>query len=483
MHRVRMLIHFGVVPYLVFDGDRLPSKAGTEKNRKDRRIESKSNGLQLLSIGKTAQAFQELQKAVDVTPEMSRQVIEALKHAGVQYVVAPYEADSQLAYLERKGIINGVLSEDSDLLVFGVRVLLTKLDQYGDCVMLRRDDFAACREINLTGWTISEFRSMAILSGCDYLEGIHNMGLKTAHRLLRKYKTIDRVVRAIQLQGKFRVPPGYLQDFIRAETTFLYQWVYCPLTCSLVNLTTPEKDNQLTGLTYIGEYVEPETAVAVAKGDLNPMTKQPIDVDPKWIKSATPINANRTATAKATPLHSTKPINTFFKANRVPLSELDPNSFTPSPSQQALLRQPVRPWSADAAPRRYIPPATSTAAEWQRGRRKTDRLERAAPVQEAKTMRRRSRAALAVAPCRPRTQPLLHVRRPAAKPLPRALLSRAKPQTQAPRHKPLVRRLHRRRHGSTPSHHSRTPARQKTQIQNRNLRRRRRRAQPRLAES
>ena len=118
MHRVRMLIHFGVTPYLVFDGDNLPSKAGTEKGRRERRKEGKRLGLELLEVGKTAQAQQELQKSVDVTPEMARMVIEELKRNNVQYVVAPYEADSQLAYLERKGIIDGVLSEDSDLLVF-----------------------------------------------------------------------------------------------------------------------------------------------------------------------------------------------------------------------------------------------------------------------------------------------------------------------------------------------------------------------------
>lgn len=33
MSRVKMLHHFGVTPYLVFDGDYLPSKAGTEAER------------------------------------------------------------------------------------------------------------------------------------------------------------------------------------------------------------------------------------------------------------------------------------------------------------------------------------------------------------------------------------------------------------------------------------------------------------------
>ena len=201
MHRVRMLIHFGVTPYLVFDGDNLPSKAGTEKGRRERRKEGKRLGLELLEVGKTAQAQQELQKSVDVTPEMARMVIEELKRNNVQYVVAPYEADSQLAYLERKGIIDGVLSEDSDLLVFGVKCLITKLDKWGECIEVNRNHFAACREVSLVGWSDADFRRMCILSGCDYLPGIGGLGLKTAHRMLRKHKTVFSTPELLEIGG------------------------------------------------------------------------------------------------------------------------------------------------------------------------------------------------------------------------------------------------------------------------------------------
>ena len=34
-------------------------------------------------------------------------------------IVAPYEADAQLAYLMKTGITSAVISEDSDLLVYG----------------------------------------------------------------------------------------------------------------------------------------------------------------------------------------------------------------------------------------------------------------------------------------------------------------------------------------------------------------------------
>ncbi|ETO28260.1 hypothetical protein RFI_08871 [Reticulomyxa filosa] len=43
-----------------------------------------------------------------------------LKQLKVEFVVAPYEADAQLAYLYHTKQISAVISEDSDLLVFGI---------------------------------------------------------------------------------------------------------------------------------------------------------------------------------------------------------------------------------------------------------------------------------------------------------------------------------------------------------------------------
>lgn len=354
MNKVRMLVHFGITPYLVFDGDYLPSKSGTEKERAAKRKESKRLGLELLKVGKTSQAHLELQKAVDVTPEMARQLIEELKHHNIHYVVAPYEADSQMVYLERKGIISGILSEDSDLLVFGAKCLITKLDKYGECVEVNRNHFTACREISLVGWSDADFRRMAILSGCDYLPSIGKMGLKTAHRMLRKHKTVEKLVRAAQFDGQFKVPAGYLESFTKAESTFLYQWVFCPVTKQLVHLTPLEPGIDVADMPYIGKHVPADLAVGVANGNLHPHTKQPLPVQTKDRSHTKPLRPARRAPAPAqTPdAKGTKPIDTFLKPKRTPLAELDPNSFTPSPSQQTLLeqRQSSGGWAAVLAP-------------------------------------------------------------------------------------------------------------------------------------
>ncbi|KAJ9647030.1 Rad2 nuclease [Coniosporium tulheliwenetii] len=375
MSRVRMLVHFGITPYLVFDGDYLPSKSGTEKERAARRRESKKTGLELLKLGKTSQAHLELQKSVDVTPEMARLLIDELKIAGIRYIVAPYEADSQMAYLERKGIIDGILSEDSDLLVFGAKCLITKLDQYGDCVVIHRDDFTACREISLAGWSDAEFRRMAILSGCDYLASIANMGLKTAYRLIRKHKTVERTIRAIQFDGQFKVPPSYLEAFYQAEMTFLYQWVYCPLAKTLVNCTDPEPGVDVSELLYIGKYVDAMAAAGVARGDLHPHTKEPIVVDIKIRTMRKPLApASRQQTVVQTPdLKRNKSIDSFFKPRRTPLAELDPNCFTPSPNNTpGNMDDAIR---VESGSSRFFASATTEPSPSVRAGRKTTKAE------------------------------------------------------------------------------------------------------------
>jgi hypothetical protein len=46
-------------------------------------------------------------------------VLQELKAQGVQFIVAPYEADAQMAYLARRNDVQLVITEDSDLLAYG----------------------------------------------------------------------------------------------------------------------------------------------------------------------------------------------------------------------------------------------------------------------------------------------------------------------------------------------------------------------------
>lgn len=56
----------------------------------------------------------------------------ALHTKGVSFMVAPYESDSQIAKLLNLGLADIAISEDSDLVAYGLKVVL-KLTTDGEC--------------------------------------------------------------------------------------------------------------------------------------------------------------------------------------------------------------------------------------------------------------------------------------------------------------------------------------------------------------
>lgn len=67
-------------------------------------------------------------ESVDISPDMAYHLIIELKKNNIEFIVAPYEADAQLAYLNRIGYVDFILTEDSDMLAFGAPKVLYKFD-------------------------------------------------------------------------------------------------------------------------------------------------------------------------------------------------------------------------------------------------------------------------------------------------------------------------------------------------------------------
>ncbi|KAK1924562.1 PIN domain-like protein [Papiliotrema laurentii] len=254
MHRIRLLRHYGITPFMVFDGGPLPAKKGTEESRAKSREENMAKAQALEGQKRTREARECYTKCLDVTPELAFQLIKALRAEQVDYVVAPYEADAQLCFLEREGFVDGIITEDSDLLVFGCRRVIFKLDGSGQCVSINRDQFANITEFPMHGWTDLQFRRMAMLSGCDYLPSIPGIGVKTAHRMLRKYKTVEKLLQSLRLEGAHVVPQNYAAEFTQAELAFIFQRVYHPGKKRLVPLNDfPEEGLKLDDEKWVGE--------------------------------------------------------------------------------------------------------------------------------------------------------------------------------------------------------------------------------------
>ncbi|NXF87620.1 EXO1 Exonuclease, partial [Eubucco bourcierii] len=280
MKLVDMLLSFGIKPILVFDGCTLPSKKEVEKARREKRQASLLKGKQLLQEGKLSEARECFGRSVNVTHVMAREVMKAARARGVDCIVAPYEADAQLAYLNKTGMVQAIITEDSDLLAFGCKKVFLKIDKFGNGLEIDQARLGNCKQLGNV-FTEEKFRYMCILSGCDYLSSIHGIGLAKACKLLKLANNPD-IIKVIKKIGQYlkmniTVPEEYIQGFTRANNTFLYQLVFDPINRKLVPLNPYGDDIDPETLIYAGRHFGDSTAFQIAIGNVDIDTMEQID--------------------------------------------------------------------------------------------------------------------------------------------------------------------------------------------------------------
>ncbi|CAG8473183.1 3742_t:CDS:2 [Acaulospora colombiana] len=240
MKRVRMLKNYDIRPFIVFDGGLLPAKDHAE----------------------------------------------ALRDEKVEYMVAPYEADAQLAYLERKNRIQAIITEDSDLLVFGCKTVCLSFDidaleqRFQHELTIPQKLTTGDIQVRL-GWKVHRNLSGQFWkSARDKHDRLDRRAISSYDNA--RYRTADKVLMLLRAERRLEIPPDYLANFKRAELAFLYQRVFDIDTQRLVTLNPiPEGFNITQDNEYIGPDLDPTVAAGIATGDLNPLTKQPMSDIPR----------------------------------------------------------------------------------------------------------------------------------------------------------------------------------------------------------
>ena len=320
MKMVEMLRFFGICPVIVFDGCELPAKQETNGARRARREDSLRKVRELAAAGHFPGSGL-CSAALSVTKDMVHEVCTALRLARVETIVAPYEADAQLGFLsnlpEPFGVA-AVVSEDSDLVAYGCRCLIFKLDgKTAQGLELRAADIfappsidvepgtgpcaaraaatggaAAARgeggagkgpggngkkvrkprkEPTLVGLTEESFVALCVMAGCDYLKNIKGVGVMTALALLHEHGGLTKAVQALRQKGK-DIPPDYEAQALRATLAFTHARVFCPETGAM-QLLSKEPLPVLEGgdFSFLGEEVPAEAVAGVVSGRLRPL--------------------------------------------------------------------------------------------------------------------------------------------------------------------------------------------------------------------
>lgn len=276
MHRVNLLRHYGVKPILVFDGGLLPMKIEQENKRARTRKENLVRAIEHESNGNSAAAYECYQKAVDISPSIAHELIQVLRQENVSYVVAPYEADAQMTFLSVCKQVDAVITEDSDLIPFGCHRIIFKMDKYGQGVEFQNSRLQQNKDISFVGFTNEMLLEMCIFSGCDYQQSLPGMGLKRAHALITKFKSYDKVIKHLRY-STVSVPPLYEESFKKAILTFRHQRVYDPTMKDIVHLSDLP-DNIGNDLEFLGPLIPQQIATGIARGDLDPFTQMPFQL-------------------------------------------------------------------------------------------------------------------------------------------------------------------------------------------------------------
>ena len=125
--------------------------------------------------------------ADEVSQIMVTECQQLLKFFGLPYVTAPMEAEAQCAELVSLGLVDGIVTDDSDVFLFGgTRVYKNMFNQakFVECYLASDLE----KEYSLTR---SKLVSIAHLLGSDYTEGLPSVGPVTALEILSEFETLE----------------------------------------------------------------------------------------------------------------------------------------------------------------------------------------------------------------------------------------------------------------------------------------------------
>ncbi|EIM91084.1 PIN domain-like protein [Stereum hirsutum FP-91666 SS1] len=123
----------------------------------------------------------------DVTQHMISQIMIMLRLFGIPYITAPMEAEAQCATLVQLGLVEGIITDDSDVFLFGgLRVFKNMFNQSKTVECFLLSDLA--RELGLER---NKLVQLAYLLGSDYTEGLPGVGPVVAMELLKEFHGDD----------------------------------------------------------------------------------------------------------------------------------------------------------------------------------------------------------------------------------------------------------------------------------------------------
>jgi flap endonuclease-1 len=231
------LIENGVKPIFVFDGKPPKFKKRTIREREKTREEAREKWKKAVEEGRKEDIMVYAQGASRLTDNMIEESKELLNLMGIPCVQAPSEGEAQAVLLMKNKEVYAVGSQDFDSVMFGGERLVRNLSISGKKKLPRKEKWVEVSpEIIVLSDVLSELEIsqkqlviMGMLIGTDYNpEGIKGVGPKTALKLVKEHKTLEKVLENVEWKSKndpqeifdFFINPPVTDDYSIEEIEF-----------------------------------------------------------------------------------------------------------------------------------------------------------------------------------------------------------------------------------------------------------------------
>jgi flap endonuclease-1 len=194
-------LEHNIKPVYVFDGISSELKLDTIKERKKIKEEARKKMVE----AQDAEDFKEAKKYAQLTSKLDAGMIEESKKLiesmGIPIIQASSEGEAQSAYMVEVGDAWACASQDYDTLLFGGQRLLRNF-----AINRRKKVRDTTVSLDIEYVSLSKFFKnleinreqlveMGILIGNDFFPGIKGIGQKTALDLIKKYGSIENIVK------------------------------------------------------------------------------------------------------------------------------------------------------------------------------------------------------------------------------------------------------------------------------------------------
>jgi flap endonuclease-1 len=137
----------------------------------------------------------------DITGKEIDDVMELIKIFGYQIIVAKEEADAELSYLSKYNLVDAIVTDDMDILVFGGRTILKNFTVSTKKFIQEISLPIFLQEAKLTQRQLID---IAIMIGCDYCTSVKGIGPMKGYNLIKKYGSLEKIGDVTNNQNEIR---------------------------------------------------------------------------------------------------------------------------------------------------------------------------------------------------------------------------------------------------------------------------------------